>query len=156
MLQGAVNLVALLTIPPKGRNEEQDNQFMETLIGAIEISPNDFAGTVMDKIGANRKIYVADLCIRQDARRIGVASSLLRYVELFAIQNQYEEIYLHVEVDNAIARSLYIKNGYSEIKDCDWSRAFTMQRLHKPPDSYVMLWKSLSEYIDVTNEIPIQ
>ena len=129
---------------------------METLIGAIEISPNDFAGTVMEKIGASRKIYVADLCIRQDARRIGVASSLLRYVEQFAIQNQYEEIYLHVEFDNLIARSLYIKNGYSEIVDCDWSRAFTMQRLHKPPDSYVMLWKSLSQSMDVVKEIPIR
>ena len=129
---------------------------METLIGAIEISPNDFTGTVMEKIGASRKIYVADLCIRQDARRIGVASSLLRYVELFAIQNQYEEIYLHVEYDNLIARSLYIKNGYSEIVDCDWSRAFTMQRLHKPPDSYVMLWKSLSQFMDVVNETPIR
>lgn len=129
---------------------------METLIGAIEISPNDFTGTVMEKIGASRKIYVADLCIRQDARRIGVASSLLRYVEQFAIQNQYEEIYLHVEYDNLIARSLYIKNGYSEIVDCDWSRAFTMQRLHKPPDSYVMLWKSLSQFMDVVNETPIR
>ena len=129
---------------------------METLIGAIEISPNDFTGTVMEKIGASRKIYVADLCIRQDARRIGVASSLLRYVEQFAIQNQYEEIYLHVEYDNLIARSLYIKNGYSEIVDCDWSRAFTMQRLHKPPDSYVMLWKSLGQFMDVVNETPIR
>ena len=129
---------------------------METLIGAIEISPNDFTGTVMEKIGASRKIYVADLCIRQDARRIGVASSLLRYVEQFAIQNQYEEIYLHVEYDNLIARSLYIKNGYSEIVDCDWSRAFTMQRLHKPPDSYVMLWKSLSQFMGVVNETPIR
>ena len=129
---------------------------METLIGAIEISPNDFTGTVMEKIGASRKIYVADLCIRQDARRIGVASSLLRYVEQFAIQNQYEEIYLHVEYDNLIARSLYIKNGYSEIVDCDWSRAFTMQRLHKPPDSYVMLWKSLSQSMDVVKETPIR
>ena len=145
-----MNLVALKT---HTHADDPNSHFMGNLIGAIEFSPSDFIGTVMEKIGASRKIYVADLCIRQDARRIGVATSLLQSVELFALRNQYREIYLHVEVENAIARSLYIKNGYLEIGDCDWARAFTMQRLHKPPDSYVMLWKSLNCYTDITDKI---
>lgn len=122
---------------------------MGNLIGAIEFSPSDFIDTVMENVGASRKIYVADLCIRLDARRIGVATGLLQYVELFALRNQYKEIYLHVEVENTVARNLYIKNGYLEVVGCDWARAFTMERLHKPPDSYVMLWKSLSGYSDI-------
>lgn len=130
-----------------------DTRLMGNLIGAIEFSPSDFLDTCMEKIGAARKLYVADLCIRQDARRIGVATSLLQYVELFALRNQYAEIYLHVEVDNTVARNLYIKNGYSEVSGSDWARAFTMERLHKPPDSYVMLWKSLVQDSSVKQEV---
>jgi ribosomal protein S18 acetylase RimI-like enzyme len=130
-----------------------DTRLMGNLIGAIEFSPSDFLDTCMENIGAARKLYVADLCIRQDARRIGVATSLLQYVELFALRNQYAEIYLHVEVDNAVARNLYIKNGYSEVSGSDWARAFTMERLHKPPDSYVMLWKSLNHDSSIKIEV---
>ena len=118
-------------------------QFMGNLLGAIEFSPSDFTSTCMENVGAKRKLYVADLCIRQDARRIGVATSLLQYVESFALSNLYNELYLHVEVDNIVARNLYIKNGYVEVDDRDLARAFTTERLHKPPDTYVMLWKSI-------------
>jgi ribosomal protein S18 acetylase RimI-like enzyme len=138
-----VNLVALRNHPSDDAADDDDMQFMGNLLGAIEFSPSDFTSTCMENVGAKRKLYVADLCIRQDARRIGVATSLLQYVESFALSNLYNELYLHVEVDNIVARNLYIKNGYLEVDDRDLARAFTMERLHKPPDTYVMLWKSI-------------
>lgn len=135
--------MALKSISSEDNAEDQDNRYMGNLIGSIEFSPSDFLNTCMENIGAQRKLYLADLCIRQDARRIGVATSFLKYVERFALDNHYSEIYLHVEVDNSVARNLYMKNGYLEVASCSWSRAFTMERLSKPPDTYVMLWKQL-------------
>jgi GNAT superfamily N-acetyltransferase len=139
--QGSICLVALNN--EFNDAEKCESHFMGNLIGAVEFSPSDFKDTAMEKIGADRKLYVADLCIRQDARRIGVATSLLRSIELYAERNLYKEVYLHVEVENTVARGLYIKNGYSEVAKCDWATVFTMARLHKPADSYVLLWKSL-------------
>ena len=135
--------MALKSTSVEDSSEDQGARYMGNLIGAIEISASDFLNTCMQNIGAQRKLYLADLCIRQDARRIGVATSLLKYVERFALDNKYAEIYLHVEVDNAVAKNLYVKNGYLEVARSSWSRAFTMERLSKPPDTYVMLWKPL-------------
>jgi ribosomal protein S18 acetylase RimI-like enzyme len=77
----------------------------------------------------------------------GVATGLLQSIELHALRNQYKEIYLHVEVENTVARGLYIKNGYSELARHDWVKVFTTARLHKPEECYVLLWKSLVDDI---------
>ena len=90
--------------------------------------------------GADRKLYVADLAIRTEARRFGIATQLLLAIELYAYQNHYQEIYLHVEVDNVVARNMYFKNGYVEVPRCEWASIFTQSRLHKSVDSYVFLW----------------
>lgn len=114
-----------------------------SLLAAVEFSPGDFQGTPMEGIGADRKLYVADLAVRSDARRIGVATQLLQAIELYAMRNNYHEIYLHVEVDNIAARAMYLKNDYFEVPLYDWALVFTESRLHKSVDSYVFLWKSL-------------
>ena len=85
-------------------------------------------------------MYVADLAIRTEARRFGIATQLLLAIELYAYQNHYQEIYLHVEVDNVVARNMYFKNGYVEVPRCEWASIFTQSRLHKSVDSYVFLW----------------
>ena len=97
----------------------------------------------MDGIGADRKLYVADLAVRADARRMGIATQLLEAIELYALRNNYHEIYLHVEVDNKAARAMYLKNNYFEVPLYDWALVFTESRLHKSVDNYVLLWKSL-------------
>lgn len=114
-----------------------------SLLGAVEFSPGDFKGTPMEWIGADRKLYVADLAVRADARRMGIATQLLQAIELYAVQNNYEEIYLHVEVDNSVGRNLYYKFGYEEVPRYDWAVVFTQRRLHKSVHNYILLLKSL-------------
>lgn len=114
-----------------------------SLLGAVEFSPNDFKGTSMANIGSDRKLYVADLAVRNDARRNGVATQLLKEIEYYALKNSYEDIYLHVEVDNIAARNMYTKLGYNEVPKYDWATMFTESRLHKSVDQYVFLWKSM-------------
>ena len=116
------------------------NGLSNALLGAVEFSPSDFKGTPMEKIGADRKLYVADLAVRTEARRFGIATQLLLAIELYAFQNHYQEIYLHVEVDNVVARTMYFKNGYVEVPRYEWAAVFTESRLHKSVDSYVFLW----------------
>lgn len=119
------------------------HMYFGNLIGTIELSPNDFANTQMEFEGSNRKLYVADLAIREDCRRRGIATQLLLEIENFARTNLYDEIYLHVEVNNVIARNLYLKLGYKEVTMNENVVAFTETRLQKPADFFVLLWKQI-------------
>ena len=137
--QGAVCLIAIGTdILPSRLHVPQLR-----VLGSVEISPSDFRNTSMEFIGHHRKLYAMDLAVRQDVRRMGVASRLLDAVERYAVQHSFREIYLHVEVENQAAKNLYEKNGYIEVPDTDWALSFTKHRLHKPPESYVLLWKEI-------------
>lgn len=113
------------------------------ILGSVEISPNDFMNTPLQSIGSNRKLYLADLCIRHDCRYRGIATYMLREVEDFAIINGYKEIYLHVENHNEIAKNLYKKNGYVEVPMDSRMKEFTESRLIQPVDTLVLLWKEI-------------
>lgn len=127
--------------------------FEASLLGTLEVSPNDFEGTAMEGVGAQRKLYAADLAIRADARRRGIATSLLKAVEELAVEQDFEEVYLNVEVDNESAKTLYLKNGYQEIPRSDWVVGFTQTRLVKPPEFYIMYFKAITSD---KNSIPTQ
>ena len=115
----------------------------DKVVGTVEVSPSDFKNTSMEHIGHERKLYAMDLAVREEARRMGIASNLLEAVETYARDNYYREVYLHVEVDNEAARNLYRRNGYVEVPPHPWAVKFTERRLHKTPDSYVLLWKEI-------------
>jgi ribosomal protein S18 acetylase RimI-like enzyme len=74
---------------------------------------------------------------------MGIATSLLKAVEQYAVDKGYEEIYLHVETNNQGALKLYGKNGYDRVATSDDVVRFTEHRLHKPYDCYVLLHKKL-------------
>jgi len=114
-----------------------------SIIGTIEFSPSDFKDTTMENIGYKRKLYLMDLAVVPRARRMGVASLLLKRVEEYAIEHNYRDVYLHVEVDNDKARNLYLKNGFREVLPLDWAINFTEKRLHKPWEHYVLLFKQI-------------
>jgi RimJ/RimL family protein N-acetyltransferase len=153
---GSICLLATRNPPksPTQLNTSPRNSFGNHLLAAVEFSSFDFANTTMESIGAARKLYVADLAVREDARRLGIATQLLDAIESYATQNNYEEIYLHVEVDNMIARAMYLKNGYLVVPQYHWAQAFTESRLHKPVDQYVFLWKSMSGRSELTMANP--
>lgn len=132
--------------------QEEGGFFYRNLLGAVEVSPTDFRGTVMEKIGASKKLYLVDLCIRKDFRNMGIASSLLRAAEESALQKGFMEIYMHVEVGNTVARNLYEKNGYSVVPLYEWAVKFTESRLKKPAEGYLLLLKSLTGVNSMSGE----
>ena len=113
------------------------------IIGTIEFSPSDFMNTPMEDIGYKRKLYIMDLAVQPRARRMGVATRLLERVEEYAIEHDYRDVYLHVEVENGMARDLYLKKGFKEVLPLNWAINFTEMRLHKPWEHYVLLFKQI-------------
>jgi ribosomal protein S18 acetylase RimI-like enzyme len=120
------------------------NSIQQTkLLGTVEFSDADFRGTSLETLGHERKLYIMDLAVSAEARRMGIASKLLAFIDNYARKNNYREMYLHVDVENEVARRLYRKFGYVEVPPVDWVISFTQARLHKPPYCYVLLWKEI-------------
>jgi len=138
--KGSVCLVAY-------RNEHnaiaKGNFYFGNVLGTAEFSPSDFTNTTMEHIGSWRKLYVADLAVRGDARRIGLATMLLETIERYAVENDYHEIYLHVNHDNEGGKRLYEKAGYSQIPEEGWAICFTEAHLQQSHSSFIFLGKSL-------------
>ena len=95
-------------------------------------------------MGAEKKLYVTDLAVRNDVRREGVGTKLLKKVEEYAANEGYKEIYLHVEIDNGPAMNLYLQNNYNIVPITNIVTNFAQCRLVKPPDQYIMLSKQIN------------
>ena len=133
------------TIPPLKGGKVYDNT-----IGTVEFSPTDFINTAYQYIGADRKLYVADLAIREDARRMGLATKIIKSVESYAKGHNYDEIYLHVDVGNYVARKLYNKLGFIELSQEDEHViSFTESRLQKSASAFILLKKTISPHIQI-------
>jgi ribosomal protein S18 acetylase RimI-like enzyme len=128
-------------------NDYMNNPIMKLkggIIGTIELSGTDFVGTDMENMGADRKLYVTDLAVRNDFRRLGVATLLLKAVEEYARKEGYKEIYLHVEVENESAKNLYLRNNYNIVPQYNCVTQFAQSRLVRPYECYVMLSKQIN------------
>ena len=130
--KGSVNFIA----------QEAGGLFTKNLLGSVEVSPSDFVGTEMEHVGAERKLYLVDLCIKEKFRKMGIATSLLRTIEQYAYNEQFSEVYMHVEVDNVLARNFYAKNGYIGY-DSEEATAFTEGWLKRPAEGVALLVKRI-------------
>jgi ribosomal protein S18 acetylase RimI-like enzyme len=115
----------------------------DNIVGTVEFSSLDFKYTALEAKGSENKLYLMDLAVRKDSRKQGIASSLLKSAEKYAISNGYESILLHVDVGNHSALKLYEKHGYTLFPSSPASIQFTEARLHKPPMCYIFLWKQI-------------
>ncbi|NPA85344.1 MAG: ribosomal protein S18-alanine N-acetyltransferase [Crenarchaeota archaeon] len=61
-----------------------------------------------------RKLHLLNLAVHPDYRRMGIGKLLLQSLEKLAKRKGLKEIYLEVEEDNEVAKSLYKKLGYVE------------------------------------------
>ena len=60
--------------------------------------------------------YLCNLCVTESLRNLGIGRALCRIVEAIANQQWgYDHIYLHVDPENAVARTLYEREGYKDV-----------------------------------------
>lgn len=115
-----------------------------SLLGTVELSDFDFFNTTMQNVGSSRKLYIADLAVREDARRLGIATSLLQTIEQIANSQNFDQLFLHVESQNYPAKNLYLRNGYDYYPISESVAHFTESHLHRSADQFCMLYKELS------------
>ena len=66
-------------------------------------------------------LYYDDFCVREKYRGMGIGTALMNEAENFCRTIGFENIVLHVEKSNALARKLYEKREFSVLRD-DGSR----------------------------------
>lgn len=66
-------------------------------------------------IASEDRLGVYAMLVSPDARRKGVGKSLLRALAESACSDRMRELYLLVEVDNAVARALYAQAGFCDL-----------------------------------------
>lgn len=98
------------------------------MIGLVEINSFDFQLThASHPFGADKKLYLGDLGVIVNFRMKGLGSALLKKIDSYAIENQFEEIYLHIS-DEKLAY-FYRKNGYELVPRSKNLDAFTVALL---------------------------
>ena len=135
-LRGATCLVA--TTPAQKRKDGRT----DIVLGSIECSVHELYGTLLGRRRTeNSVLYITEVAVNPLYRRCGIGSQLLkvRYrsscqrvrlpisltlplkgVDELAIKHRnVESLYLHVDVKNEVALSLYQKSGYSRVDQAD-------------------------------------
>ncbi|GAX10406.1 hypothetical protein FisN_21Lh101 [Fistulifera solaris] len=118
----------------------------ETVLGSAECSYHEFFGT---RLGQRRQqfsiLYVTEVAVDMDARGQGIGRKLMDAVDVYAKSRNIETIYLHVDVENNAALSLYAKSGYERVngeEDSMYLEFTTSLHLHpgatKGRDHYLM------------------
>jgi ribosomal protein S18 acetylase RimI-like enzyme len=102
------------------------------LVGTVEISQRV---PLPWQLSPLPYVYLANLAVRSDQRRCGVAQALIKASEEYISTCQYRDLYLHVMEDNRSARQLYLKAGYYiHQAENDWNAYLGLPRrlfLHK-------------------------
>lgn len=87
------------------------------LVGTIEMN---LRHPYFWQVAGSRQLYISNLAVSKHHRRQGIASQLLLTCERVALDQGFQDLYLHVLENNAAARDLYSKMGY-RIKTLEWS-----------------------------------
>jgi len=142
-MQHRITQGAVLLIAKRGMNGEvsRASKYFGNAVGTIEFSHMDFVGTAMEHIGARRKLYVYDLAVREDARRMGLARRMLHAVESYALANDFHALFLHVDRDNSVALEFYRRLGWEHVGESAFATLFTEQRLQRDASLFHFLFK---------------
>ncbi|CAM9732645.1 unnamed protein product [Discosporangium mesarthrocarpum] len=119
---GAFCLIAVLDECPQG---EDGVLSQEQVLGTLECSKHEFKGTALDPGETNTRLYLTEVAVRADYRRMGVGTFLMGLVDDVAVTLGASEVYLHVNEVNEKAVHLYEKCGYQTVADRADYRKFT-------------------------------
>lgn len=145
-LRGAVCLVA------RAPHKNPELSEVGRLLGSAECSFHEFFGT---KLGMRRPfnsiLYVTEVAVSPAARRCGIATKLLNGMDKIAIMRGVETLFLHVDVKNKGAVSLYKKAGYemADLKDAlylDFTTSLNLQPGATKGRDHYLLYKNLIPY----------
>lgn len=64
---------------------------------------------------SNKRIYLSRLIVKEEYRKNGIGTKLIKYVSDIAKQMNYEEVSVGVDLDNYNALKLYVNNGFNNI-----------------------------------------
>jgi len=86
----------------------------DIILGTAECSFHEFEGT---SLGRQRKpdsiLYITEVAVSPSARRKGIGQKIMESLDELAKIRGVETLYLHVDVNNLGALSLYARAGYS-------------------------------------------
>lgn len=101
--RGAICVVA--TPPPQ--------TVRPVLLGSAECSYHEFTCTRLGRRRPrNSLLYITEVAVHPSARRQGIGAKLLGAMDTLASQKGIETLFLHVDVSNHVAMTLYEKCGY--------------------------------------------
>lgn len=100
--QENICLIAVNVIPLGNRVEQE-------VLGTVELSFRErYHWQKREKYA-----YIANLAVKKNYRRQGIARELLCRCEQIAQEKNYDHLYLHVLASNQNAQQLYLNNGYT-------------------------------------------
>lgn len=98
----------------------------EWIMGSVECSFHEFYGTDLGKERLKHSIlYITEVAVNPDARKIGVGRKLLEGVDNLAQIRNIETLFLHVDVTNEAALRLYTTAGYKKVEQNQKYHDFT-------------------------------
>ncbi len=97
---------------------QQPLENKEVVIGTVEIGMRSRLTWPMTT--GNHILYISNLAVHPQYRRLGVGRQLLLSCESIAQQWGFSELYLHVLENNHQARRLYRNTGY-KLQEVDWN-----------------------------------
>lgn len=114
--QGAACVVATIPIRASDTSDRTD-----IIVGTAECSIHEFYGTSLGESRLQDSIlYITEVAVSPTIRRQGIGSKLMKAIDEFAKARGVETIYLHVDVANEKAYSLYEKAGYKKVVSDDF------------------------------------
>lgn len=89
----------------------------EDLVGTVEMSMRSLNPWQLDSF---EYVYLSNLAVDSNYRRLGVAQQLLNCCERKALEWGFCDLYLHVLENNYNARRLYYRAGY-RLQEVEWT-----------------------------------
>ena len=149
---GAIAFLAFIQNPSSSLNNNQQ----KVTVGAAEVSPIEFDNSLVSNTSnspipnLNQLLYVTDVVISKQHRRMGIGNSLMINLEEKAKKLGSKCLFLHVEHDNKPALQFYKSLGYTTL----------LPPPNQQPDEMIVndetqneKWRTLCFYGNNTNKV---
>ncbi|XP_065851123.1 GCN5-related N-acetyltransferase 7, chloroplastic [Euphorbia lathyris] len=127
-----------------------DNGEERVVVGSLDLNqclrlPDEITGNKPEGMGADfARAYLSNVCVAKELQRQGLGLELVEKSKTVAKEWGITDLYVHVAVDNAPAKNLYLKSGFIyENDEPTWQARF----LDRP--RRLLLWLGISTMQDL-------